>query len=65
MRRPRAIRATLGNFVTAMRDSKNADSEEKVVVFTWGPVLLVVPGERRAWQSRCAASTGDPESRNA
>lgn len=53
MRHPRAIRATLGNVATAFSESADRykNSTEKVVMVTWGPFLLVLPGERRAWQS--------------
>lgn len=54
MKRPRAIKCTLGTFLTAMRDCRHTDSDERVVVLTWGPFLLVVPGERRAWQAPSA-----------
>lgn len=49
-RKPRARVATLGQFVRAWDNSVHRDSQERVVVFMWGPILLVFPRDRDGWK---------------
>lgn len=49
-RKPRAKVATLGQFVCSWDDSRHRDSQERVVVFNWGPILLVFPRDRSGWR---------------
>lgn len=51
LKQMRAQTATLGQFVRSWEGSLHRDSNEKVVVFNWGPILLVFPAERRGWRS--------------
>lgn len=45
-------RTTLSNFVRAVGPwAADQDLTEKVVLFSWGPVMLILPGERRAWKA--------------
>ncbi|WZB38400.1 hypothetical protein SEA_BAZZLE_124 [Mycobacterium phage Bazzle] len=48
--RPRLVKATLGQFFTAMSQASNTQSDEKLVVVTMGPFMFVGPGEKRAWK---------------
>jgi hypothetical protein len=47
---PRAKTASLGNFVRSWDDSRHRDSKERVVVFNWGPILLVFPRDLEGWK---------------
>lgn len=54
MKRPQVKRATVSQFFKAAAaeyaESETAStSDEKLIVFLWGPILIVLPGEKRAW----------------
>jgi hypothetical protein len=49
IQRPHARTATLGDFVRSWDGSLHKDSTERVVVFRWGPILLVFPRDRSGW----------------
>jgi hypothetical protein len=48
-KRPQWQTVPLGLFVQAWDGSTKRDSIEEVIVFNWGPILLVFPRHLKSW----------------